>query len=199
MKNVIAVIALMFSLFSCQKEITKPKEKLNTEQLMLNKLHNIVFDNVHSELYYFKVYDSCAQENINLGGLETYKLKESGYTNAGYFIYYEIDLTGITGTGEKSGIAYKGGGVSTGMVQISQEFSHLDTLYIYNRDGTLQTTSVDSIFVVSKVIARDTYKTKFTSARDEISFTMKNVYKEIDGKVILDHTGNPIGISCKRR
>jgi len=198
MKNVIAVIALMFSLFSCQKEIIKPNEKLNTEQLMLNKLHNIVFDNVHSELYYFKVYDSCAQENINLGGLETYKLKETGYTNAGYFIYYEIDLTGITGTGEKSGIAYQGGGVSTGMVQISQEFSHLDTLYIYNGDGT-QTISIDSIFVVSKVIARDTYNTKFTSTRDEISFTMKNVYKEIDGKVILDHTGNPIGISCKRR
>ena len=198
MKNVIAITALMFSLFSCQKEITKPNEKLNTEQLMLNKLHNIVFDNVHSEQYYFKVYDSCAQENINLGGLETYKLKETGYTNAGYFIYYEIDLTGITGIGEKSGIAYRGGGVSTGMVQISQEFSHLDTLYIYDRDGT-QTISIDSIFVVSKVIGRDTYKTKFTSTRDEISFTMKNVYKEIGGKVIIDHTGNPVEIACKRR
>jgi hypothetical protein len=197
MKNVIAITALMFSLFSCQKE-TKPDEKLNTEQLMLNRLHNIVFDNVHSEQYYFTVYDSCAQENINLGGLETYKLKETGYTNAGYFIYYEIDLTGITGTGEKSGIAYKGGGVSTGMVQISQEFSHMDTLYSYNWDGT-QTTSIDSIFVVSKVIGRDTYKTKFTSTRDEISFTMKNVYKEINGKVIIDHTGNLIEIACKRR
>ena len=198
MKNVIAITALMFSLSSCQKETTKPDEKLNTEQLMLNKLHNIVFDNVHSEQYYFTVYDSCAQENINLGGLETYKLKETGYTNAGYFIYYEIDLTGITGTGEKSGIAYKGGGVSIGMTQISQEFSRLDTLYIYNRDGT-QTISIDSIFVVSKVIGRDTYKTKFTSTRDEISFTMKNVYKEIDSKVIIDHTGNLIEIACKRR
>jgi hypothetical protein len=216
MKNVIAISVLMFSLFSCRKEVSQPgltnsatSNSLSTNPsslsdlsvdlsvnqvgnlIMGTSLNNITFDSVWSEQYHFNVYDSCAAENIRMSGLETYYLKQSPYVYPDYYIYYIITLTGVTGTGEISGVKYNGKGI-TGGVTKSSDRSLFDTTYF--ADGSYVITPAK---LSTKTAGYDIYNFKYVSERDEITMYSKNVYKERNGVVIVDQTGNPIIIECK--
>jgi len=158
---------------------------------MGTNLKHIIFDSVWSEIFKYDVYDSCANENIRMSGLETYYLKQSPGVYPDYYIYYIITLTGVTGFGEISGVKYQGEGITGGVVKSSDK-SLYDTTYFPN--GTYDIT-IDKLS--TKTTGYDIYNFKYASERDQISMYSKNVYKERNGVAIVDHTGNAIVITCK--
>lgn len=193
------LIVLVVLLSSCQKvrdiQVPTNNEAKIKEELSW-KLNHTIFDSVRTEYYRSTVYDSCNNENINFRGWTTYSIKQTDINRTQYLLYV-INYNGIIGIGEISKTRYHGGGIVRSSVLTVQEFSHVDTMYIPVRGSNEVTMQIDSIFVVSKIVGRDSYKLRFISNHNIIIYSQKNLYKEIDGEVVIDCTGNPITEYCK--
>jgi hypothetical protein len=200
MRKIISFTIIMgFLLAACQKDVVRPKLQqdaiASTSTFNKNK---VTYDTtLHDEIFNWTLFDSCRQENVSFSGLEHYKLYQTGLPNGGFYIYYEIDVTGVIGTAERTGTVYKGDLVVIGTVTLETKFCCYDTITVYNRDGTSYT-YIDTLYTVKMVNGKNSYSAVFKSAKgDRIELTQKSVYKEVNGRVVIEGDGKPVETTCK--
>jgi hypothetical protein len=118
--------------------------------------------------YDSRVYNECTSEWVHLTGKITYSIKEMKTLNK-YFILYQIDLSQVTGIGEKSGTVYKGGGVIK------------DQVNAVNKNG--------------HTVGNDFYKVVYRAPNTTLIYNQKAHYVFAGGEVKVSF--NDVADSCK--
>jgi len=98
MKKLITAIAMIFVLFSCQKELTKPDKNLKSDLSAKIRNNGDIFTEFNSYPIDETRFDSCTNENVHLIGVANGKFY---YTIIDNILYsnYELRFEGVTGVG----------------------------------------------------------------------------------------------------
>ncbi len=110
--------------------------------------------------YNSRIFNSCTQEWITLTGEVTYSIKEMKSDDR-YFIMYDINLSKITGVGDKSGAVYKGGGHIKDKVIASYKNNHVVGNNKYNVKYKAANTSITVTQHAHYVSSKDDTKVTF--------------------------------------
>lgn len=160
------MICVSLILLSCKKDSVIEQKQ---PEIAFNWQKHDITPVITSQAYNASVYDSCTGESITFSGLETYKLWDYADT-AGEVIKYEIDLSGVTGTGDSSGTYYSGGGTIVNFSKVNYE--------------------------TGNVIGRTTMRIVYKSNKDKIVFRQKALFIQKADSVIVNFDSGYIE-SCK--
>jgi hypothetical protein len=160
--SIVLMLMLILSIktFAQESSSVTPKEKNKDASERTRSKETMDYDS--------RVYNECTSEWVHLTGKITYSIKEMKMLNK-YFISYQINLSQVTGVGEKSGTIYKGGGVIK------------DQVNAVNKNG--------------HTVGNDLYKVVYRAPNSTLTYNQKAHYVFANGDVKVSF--NDVADSCQ--